>query len=309
MTDPTAPRPGDPRPGDRRPDDAATRELIGAWALDALDDADRAAVDDLIARDTDAAREARSLRETAAVLGAAVAVEPPAAVRDAVLELVARTPQAGAADSAAHDPRTPRPHVAPAHAVPPATGPTTAGAGGAGSGGAGSGGAGTRPGSSRSASTRPDGRRTGRRRLATLAAALVVALAVAVPSTIAWQQAQRATEVQARADRLTELLAEPGARVASAAVTSGGTAVAVVTADAAIVTATGVAAPGTDEVYQLWVMRDGVPLRGGTTGVVDGTLEIGTDAYRTGDALALTVEPAGGSEQPTSEPVVVLAPA
>ena len=295
MTDPTSPRPGDPRPGDRRSDDAATRELIGAWAVDALDDADRAAVDDLIARDTDAAREARSLRETAAVLGAAVAVEPPAAVRDTVLDLVARTPQAGATDAGTGTPGA-RPHVAPAHAVPPAGSPAVSSS--------------TRPGSAPAADTRPAGRGTRRRRrLATLAAALVVALAVAVPSTIAWQQAQRATEVQARADRLTELLAEPGARVASAAVTSGGTAVAVVTADAAIVTATGVTAPGTDEVYQLWVMRDGVPLRGGTTGVVDGTLEIGTDAYRTGDALALTVEPAGGSEQPTSEPVVVLAPA
>ncbi|TKR24117.1 hypothetical protein FA014_07865, partial [Cellulomonas hominis] len=63
--------PATPRPGDRRPDDAATRELLGAWALDALDDAERARVDDLIARDPEAAREARSLRETAAVLGEA----------------------------------------------------------------------------------------------------------------------------------------------------------------------------------------------------------------------------------------------
>ncbi|MET0432930.1 MAG: anti-sigma factor, partial [Cellulomonas sp.] len=71
----------------------------------------------------------------------------------------------------------------------------------------------------------------------------------------------------------------------------------------------GVDAPGADQVYQLWVMRDGAPVSAGTTGVTDGTLQIRTDAYRTGDALALTVEPEGGSEQPTSEPVVVLAPA
>jgi hypothetical protein len=31
------------------------------------------------------------------------------------------------------------------------------------------------------------------------------------------------------------------------------------------------------------------------------------DEYRSGDALAVTVEQAGGSERPTSEPVVVLA--
>ncbi|RMI13971.1 hypothetical protein, partial [Cellulomonas triticagri] len=95
MTGPGAPRA--PRPGERRPDDGATRELIGAWALDALDATERAAVEDLIARDTDAAREAHGLRETAAVLGAAVAVGAPASVRAAVLERVTRTAQEPAA--------------------------------------------------------------------------------------------------------------------------------------------------------------------------------------------------------------------
>jgi anti-sigma-K factor RskA len=137
----------------------------------------------------------------------------------------------------------------------------------------------------------------------------VVVLAVAVPSTIAWRESQRATEAQARADRLTELLAQPGARVAAARVTTGGSAVAVVTADAALVTATGVPVPADGRVYQLWVMRDGEPVPDGTTATADGTLEIRTDAYRPGDALALTVEPAGGSAAPTTEPVVVLAPA
>ncbi|TKR26613.1 anti-sigma factor, partial [Cellulomonas hominis] len=148
-----------------------------------------------------------------------------------------------------------------------------------------------------------------RRRWSAAVAALALLVAIAVPSTVAWRQAQRAAEAEARADRITALLAEPGAQVVSAPVTSGGTAVAVVTADAALVTATGVDAPGAGEVYQLWVMRDGSPVPDATTGVTDGTLQIRTDAYRTGDALALTVEPEGGSEQPTSEPVVVLAPA
>ncbi|NHT18985.1 anti-sigma factor, partial [Cellulomonas sp. IC4_254] len=166
----------------------------------------------------------------------------------------------------------------------------------------------SRPAGSPGGSSRPAGRRA-RRRWSTAVAALAVLAAIAVPSTVAWRQADRAAEAEARADRITALLAEPGAQVVSAPVTSGGTAVAVVTADAALVTASGVAAPGAGEVYQLWVMRDGSPVPDGTTGVTDGTLQIRTDAYRTGDALALTVEPEGGSEQPTSEPVVVLAPA
>jgi hypothetical protein len=139
--------------------------------------------------------------------------------------------------------------------------------------------------------------------------AAVVAFAVAVPSTIAWRESQRAAELQARADRITSLLAEPGAQVLAADVATGGTAVAVVTDDAALVTATGVAEPGAGEVYQLWVMQDGVPVPDATAGAADGVLEISTDAYRAGDALALTVEPEGGSAAPTTEPVVVLAPA
>ncbi|WP_187365064.1 anti-sigma factor [Cellulosimicrobium cellulans] len=312
MTTPTP-----PRPGERRPDDAATRELLGAWALDALDDAERARVDDLIARDPDAAREARALRETAAVLGEAVAVAAPDAVRLAVLAEIERTRQddpapaaAGAPASEPARPATPAPGAsAPGPAAPAPAAPGTAREERAPSSAparpAGTPGGTTRP----AGSTRPAGRRAGRRRWATAVAALAVLAAIAVPSTVAWRQSERAAEAEARADRITALLAEPGAQVVSAPVTSGGTAVAVVTADAALVTASGVDAPGADEVYQLWVMRDGAPVSAGTTGVTDGTLQIRTDAYRTGDALALTVEPEGGSEQPTSEPVVVLAPA
>ena len=323
MTAPT------PRPGDRRPDDAATRSLIGAWALDALDPAERAAVDDLLARDPDAAREARSLQETAAVLAAAVAVPAPDDVRAAVLAAVARTAQEGgdgvgtagtspaastpaasasAASASAEAPGAAapaRPHTAPPHAAPSrpnATSGSTSASGPAATGGS------TGPGS---AGTRPAGRRGARRRRPWLTAvvAAAVAFAVAVPSTIAWRESQRAAEAQARTDRLTSLLAEPGAQVLAADVSTGGTAVAVVTDDAALVTATGLDAPGAGEVYQLWVMQEGVPVPDATTGTTDGVLEISTDAYREGDALALTVEPEGGSAAPTTEPVVVLAPA
>jgi hypothetical protein len=288
-----------PRPGDRRPDDAATRELIGAWALDALDPAERAQVDDLLARDPDAAREARSLQETAAVLAAAVAVPAPDDVRAAVLAAVARTAQEGTAGVV--DDGSVRPHTAPPHVAPPRPG-TSAGPGSTGPGSTGLGtGSGTRP------AGRPGARR--RRPWLTAVVAAAVAFAVAVPSTIAWRESQRAAELEARADRITSLLAEPGAQVLTADVATGGTAVAVVTDDAALVTATGVAEPGAGEVYQLWVMQDGVPVPDATTGAADGVLEISTDAYRTGDALALTVEPEGGSAAPTTEPVVVLAPA
>lgn len=299
-----------PRPGDRRPGDAATRELIGAWAVDALDPDERALVDDLLARDPDAAREARSLQETAAVLAAAAAAPAPEAVRAAVLAAVERTPQEGpdgpadpaspaAEASRTAGPHTGAPHTAPAHAAPTRPGTTRPGTTGTATGPAGR------------DSSRPGGRPAVRRRRPWLTAvvAAAVAFAVAVPSTLAWRESQRAAELQARADRITSLLAEPGAQVLAADVSTGGTAVAVVTDDAALVTATGVDAPGAGEVYQLWVMQDGVPVPDATSGLTDGVLQISTDAYRAGDALALTVEPEGGSAAPTTEPVVVLAPA
>ncbi|WHP16757.1 anti-sigma factor [Cellulomonas sp. ES6] len=301
-----------PRPGDRRPDDAASRELLGAWALDAVTDAERAAVEDLMARDPDAAREGRSLRETAARLGGAVATPPPDAVRAATLARAAATPQDDAADGADGAPadgtaagdadRPGRGHPGSAHRVtPPAgPGPHAAAAPPAHPGGS------TRP-PARTGRPGSPARPATRRRWRTLVTALAVLALVAVPSTIAWRESQRAAEAQARADRIAAALAVPGAQVAGAELTTGGTAVAVLTADGALLTATGVDQPGDGRVYQLWVMRDGEPLPDATSAAPGGTFQVSTDAWRPGDALALTVEPSGGSQAPTSEPVVVLA--
>lgn len=296
------------RPGERRPDDAATRELLGAWALDAVDATERAAVEDLLSRDPDAAREARSLLETSARLGEAVALPAPAATRAATLAAVLRTEQEPPARGGA----------TPADASTGAQGAEVRSSSADGAPATSPGARGTtpthptdgRPAGSPARSTHPGGRparRPARRRTwQALAAALVLVVAVAVPSVVAVRESQRATQAEALADRITALLAEPGAQVATAEVTTGGTAVAVVTADAALVTATGVTDPGAGHVYQLWVMRDGVPVPDATSTVTAGTLQIGTDAYRAGDALALTVEPAGGSPTPTTEPVAVL---
>jgi hypothetical protein len=279
------------RVGERRADDGATRELLGAWALDAVDDVERAAVEDLIARDPDADREARSLHETAGWLAAAVARPAPAAVREATLAAVAVTPQepAPTSDAAAHlvAPAATDGRAAGRAGTAPASGPASSRPGPAGPG-------------------RAPRRRTSPVRRALLTLVLVVA--VALPTSIAWQEGRRADLAEQRADRITALLAAPGAQVLSADVTTGGSAVAVVTADAALVTGTDLADPGDGNVYQLWVMRDGTPVPDATAALTGGGIQISTDGYRTGDALALTVEPEGGSAQPTSEPIVVLAP-
>jgi hypothetical protein len=246
-------------------------DLLAAWAIDAVDPDERAAVERAIAEDPALADEAAGFLATAAVLGAARSVAPPSSLRDRVLAEI---------DTLGRG---------PADVVPLAGGSP-----------------GSRRPSGRTDARRPGGRTF--RRVRTVLVAAVLAVAIALPSVTAWQQHQRADQAEARADRITALLASPGAELLSGDLTSGGTATAVVTDDAALVSAEGVADPGDGKVYQLWVMRDGVPVPDATTGLTGDGFQIDTTAYRAGDGLALTVEPAGGSDAPTTDPVVVLLP-
>ncbi len=60
-----------------------------------------------------------------------------------------------------------------------------------------------------------------------------------------------------------------------------------------------------DQTFQIWVIEDGTPRSGGTFRPEDGTAAAALDAPLAGaEAVAVTVEPAGGSEQPTSDPVL-----
>ncbi len=63
--------------------------LSGAYAVDALDDIERAAFERHLAECADCRAEVASLRETAALLAETTAVEPPAALRDRVLADIA----------------------------------------------------------------------------------------------------------------------------------------------------------------------------------------------------------------------------
>lgn len=60
-----------------------------------------------------------------------------------------------------------------------------------------------------------------------------------------------------------------------------------------------------DQTFQIWVIEDGTPEPGGTFRPEDGTTAAALDTPITGaEAVAVTVEPAGGSDQPTSDPVL-----
>lgn len=67
-------------------------------------------------------------------------------------------------------------------------------------------------------------------------------------------------------------------------------------------------APG-NHVYQLWIQRDGAMESGGTFDVKEGVAVVNTewdlDQY---EGAAITIEPSGGSPQPTSQPILATFP-
>lgn len=245
--------PGGARPGDG-PGGDGPRDLLAAYALDAVDDLERRSVDRLLDTDAAARAELDGYRETVAAF--TVDRTPPAALRDAVLAEVARRPR----DARRHgDVRLP--------AAEP--------------------------------------RRRMSRRVASLGIAAAVVAAVAVPTGIAVQARHEQQQLRVEADRIARMLADPDAVLVTGAVQGGGDASALVADGGVLFATTGLDRAAAGHDYQLWVV-DGdsissaglvTPREGSSTTVV---------STRPGVVLAITVEPAGGSDQPTGDPIVAL---
>ncbi|MFF1635949.1 anti-sigma factor domain-containing protein [Leifsonia sp. NPDC058248] len=64
-----------------------------------------------------------------------------------------------------------------------------------------------------------------------------------------------------------------------------------------------------DKTYELWYLRDGAATPAGTMNASDSgaTWRVLTGTMSAGDAVGVTVEPRGGSEQPTTKPIVAIA--
>ena len=224
----------------------------------------------LVATDPSAAAELAQLTAVAATLGDAVAGEPPAALRASVLAAIATSPSSA------------RSRVPPRGTLDPA---------------------GARPVTLR---RRPevthlaDRRRPSRTRWLAVAAAVVVG--AAVPTALAVQQAQRANQAEQQQQALADLLTDPSAVVVHGDVTGGGAATAILTDDRALFSATGLPDPGDDKAYQLWVVDADGAASAGVLADDAGAVRQLADDFSSGDALAITIEPAGGSTQPTTDP-------
>jgi anti-sigma-K factor RskA len=257
--------------------------LTGAYALDALDDTERRMFEEHLETCADCRAEVAEFAATAAYLGMAVAVQPPAQLRDRVLTQIRQVRQLPPARS----------NVVPLRAV-------------------------------------------SRRRFNLMAAAasILAVLAIAL-GVVAYQNDQRADELAAEAqqsqqeaeqnqqkldalaaeaERVASVLAAPDAQRTFGEVEGGGAAAAVASEEngEVILLTRDLPALAEDLTYQLWFI-------GGDPDAPDivsgGVLDVPPDGDLTqvaaGDlagvtTIALSVEPAGGSEQPTT--VVFLGP-
>lgn len=231
--------------------------LSGAYAIDAVDDLERAAFDQHLADCGECLADVASFRETATVLAQAVAVEPPAALRARVLEAIGTV--------------RPEPPVTQPTRVAPVTAVT-------------------------------HGRF--RRWLPTLAAAVVLGvIGVGVAVWQPWQDEHTpppsATEQVLKADDAAqETLRFPGG--ASATLVRSDS-----QGQAVLVTEDMPAAPA-GKVYQLWFDVPGkgmvsaglMPPKADQAVLLEGNADTAT-------GVGITVEPAGGSAAPTSDPIAL----
>lgn len=230
------------------------RDLLGAWALDAVDEVERAAVERLIREDPAAAAEARELQDAVGRLAEEAAAEPPADLRDRVLAAIADTPQ--------QQPTAER-------------------------------------------ARRREKGQPSRRHWRGWAAAAAAAIVIAVPTTVAIQQHERAERAEQQVQAIAEALAEPDAVLVTAEVTGGGRA-AMVRSDHSVLMAFRELPPLDEHDYQMWLVEDGAASSAGIINARDGRATAEMEDVPATAALAVTIEPAGGSPQPTTDPLVVL---
>ncbi|NJP65377.1 anti-sigma factor [Streptomyces spiramenti] len=242
--------------------------LAGAYVLHALSPEELAEFERHLSDCDSCALEVRELAATTQRLGAAVATAPPPEMRVRVLRQIATVRQ-----------------------EPPEVPPERAG-------------------------------RVRTRRIGGVIPRLVLAACVAGAllggGVAAWQyQEARDARDQAQLaersnDELMGVLTSPDVVVESTGLDDGATGTVLVSAerDRAVFVASGMAEPPAGMVYQLWFDDDGTMRPGGLMDPADGPT--GSAVLMDGPVngaggMGITLEPAGGSPQPTSDPLLVMA--
>ncbi|MFI1654720.1 anti-sigma factor domain-containing protein [Streptomyces sp. NPDC020472] len=144
--------------------------------------------------------------------------------------------------------------------------------------------------------------------------ALAAGVAAAVLGGVAvWQTQngqdleQQARQAQEQLDAVSAVLAAPDARTVHGKAANGAltTVVASDQRNQAVFTAADLPAPGVGKTYQLWLDHDGTMRPAGLI-EHDGTVILAGNPADAG-AVGLTLEPSGGSPQPTTDPLLLMA--
>ncbi|MEU3469261.1 anti-sigma factor [Streptomyces sp. NPDC006687] len=150
-----------------------------------------------------------------------------------------------------------------------------------------------------------------RRRAVPLALAACVA-AAALGGLAAWQRQngqdlkQQTRQVQRQLDAVSAVLAAPDARTVHGRASNGAVTTVVTSGrqNKAVFSAAGLPAPAEGRTYQLWLDHGGTMRPAGLIDH-DGTVVL-TGSPADAAAVGLTLEPAGGSPRPTTDPLLLL---
>ncbi|MET3450582.1 anti-sigma factor [Curtobacterium sp. 1544] len=292
-----------------RHDDPAL--LTGSHALDALSDDERELLEATFSDSPELRAEADSLRETALQLAYAVdPIEPPASMKASLMAQIASTPQAAPLAASGSAPAASVPSASvPSASVPDADGdagqearftPATRR---------------TRAGGSATAAAQ---RRWFQRPAAVLSTAAAVAvvflgvgLGVGTAFTPSNQPGPGTTQASSGLDRI---YAASDFKRSTAKVSGGGTATVVWSNSLgkSAVILDGVAAAPKGKTYELWYIgSEGTGGKISSAGLMDGVADGVHSAVLTGTrshgvTIGMTVEPEGGSEQPTTTPIMAV---
>jgi anti-sigma-K factor RskA len=251
--------------------------LAGAYAMDAISAPDRARFERHLARCEECAQEITSLREATARLATATAVTPPPALKERVMAAAAMTRQQPPAAAAADGPALAR-----------------------------------RAGPLRVATWLAARGWRVRLTVAAGAVAAVVVLGAAVAfGTSNGTMRQQLYQAQDSSEQITAVLTARDAMMMTGTVTGGGTVTIVMSHSMGelVFTAAGLHALPASRGYELWLIGPAgdrpvamLPLRPSHM-----TGPVVASGMRSGDRLALSAEPAGGTSRPTTPMMLDLA--
>lgn len=254
----------------------------GAYVLHALSEVETKQFEHLLAESEETRAEVTELADTAVELGLSVEpVAPPASLRASILDAIAVTPQLAplpateASDETDHE-LAPTPVVGTAPVV--------------------------NLGDERAR------RRWYSRPLVTLAAA-AAAVALVFGGGAAVNTVLQGQQLSASATQINKIQAAADYQRRTVDVANGGSATVIWSASLqrSALIGTGMSKLSSDQVYELWYINDNGAIPAGTFTSNGSTQSVLLDgSMSAGDSIGVTIEPAGGSQHPTTKPIAVV---